>query len=91
MSVTPGGDSLWLKVGIFPTRFECIFSSSPLVWSVFYHLPHSFRVYFLKVDNDKKLGEESVLDSDKDPLLPRLTTLVSSVKLENYTRFECKT
>jgi hypothetical protein len=31
---------------IFPTRFECIFPSSPLVSSVFFHLPHSFRVYF---------------------------------------------
>ncbi len=29
---------------IFSTRFECIFTSSPLVSSVFLHLPHSFRV-----------------------------------------------
>ena len=31
---------------IFSTRFECIFTSSPLVSSVFSHLLHSFRVYF---------------------------------------------
>jgi hypothetical protein len=31
---------------IFFTRFECSFTSSPLVSSVFLHLPHSFRVYF---------------------------------------------
>ncbi len=31
---------------ILPTLFECIFTSSPLVSSVFSHLLHSFRVYF---------------------------------------------
>jgi hypothetical protein len=30
----------------FLPRFECSFSSSPLVSSVVFHLPHSFRVYF---------------------------------------------
>ncbi len=33
---------------IFSTRFECIFTSSPLVSSVFLHLLNSFRVYFFK-------------------------------------------
>ena len=32
--------------GIFATRFECDFSSSPLVSSVVFHLRHSFRVWF---------------------------------------------
>ena len=32
---------------IFYTRFECIFYCSPLVSSVFFTVPHSFRVYFL--------------------------------------------
>ncbi len=32
------------NTGIFSTRFECIFTSSPLVSSVFLHLLHSFRV-----------------------------------------------
>ncbi len=31
---------------IFPTRFECRFTSSPLVSSVVLHLLHSFRVQF---------------------------------------------
>ncbi len=31
---------------IFSTRLECIFTSSPPVWSVFLHLPHPFGVYF---------------------------------------------
>jgi hypothetical protein len=30
---------------IFSTRFECTFTSSPLVSSVLIHLLHSFRVY----------------------------------------------
>ena len=34
---------------IFSTRFECEFTSSPLVSSVVLHLPHSFRVYFLRL------------------------------------------
>ena len=31
---------------VFSTRFECIFTSSPPVSSVFLNLLHSFRVYF---------------------------------------------
>ncbi len=34
---------------IFPTRFECISTSSPLVSSAVLHLPHSFRAYFSPV------------------------------------------
>ncbi len=33
---------------IFPTRFECSFTSSPLVTSVFLHLLDSFRVCLLR-------------------------------------------
>ncbi len=36
----------WLVGYIFSARFECIFSSSPPVSSVFFHLLHSFRVFF---------------------------------------------
>ncbi len=34
------------KSSMFYTRFECSFSSSPLVSSLFSHLLHSLRVYF---------------------------------------------
>jgi hypothetical protein len=34
--------SFRVQVYIFPTRLECIFTSSPLVSSVVLHLPHSF-------------------------------------------------
>ncbi len=49
---TPGGKSqsitkIYGKNLIFSTHFECIYLNSPLVLSVFTHLPHSFRVYLL--------------------------------------------
>ena len=38
--------STTVEVGIFSTRFECSFSSSPLVSSVVSHPLHQFRVQF---------------------------------------------
>ncbi len=36
--------SVFYQVCIFSPRFECVFPSSPLVLSVFFHLLHPFRV-----------------------------------------------
>jgi hypothetical protein len=44
---------------IFPTRFECIFTSSPLISSVVSHLPHSFRVYFYNFSTRFECGFRS--------------------------------
>ncbi len=38
---------------IFSTRFECIFTSSPLVSSVFLRLLHSFRVQILGLEKSQ--------------------------------------
>ena len=38
--------SLRVYFYIFPTRFECSYTSFSLVSSVFLHLSHQFRVYF---------------------------------------------
>ena len=72
---------------IFSTRFECGFTSSPLVSSVFSHLLHSFRVYFSIFSTRFECGFTS------SPLVSSVVFhLLHSFRVWFYvfsTRFEC--
>jgi hypothetical protein len=74
---------------IFSTRFECFFTSSPLVSSVFSLLPHSFRVCFCSTCQDVTAEVKSARGQKKDSLKPiSKNTLETGGEDEKHTRNE---
>ncbi len=81
-------------VNIFSTRFECSFTSSPLVSSVVLHLLHSFRVCFSCVSglSAEALKRSQSLDDLVRSIANKSSSAIETLKAvgENYTRNEWK-
>ncbi len=69
---------------IFPTLFECSFTSSPLVSSVVSHLLHSFRVYFFRLEEEEAaLLKDYVEDKEEEEKWQKLQFTLARVKLHS--------
>ncbi len=77
------------------TRFECVFSSLPLVWSVFLNLLHSFRVCFFTCNNRVSGSTIAVFIfccfcASNESKTFKLSTFRKSSVSWNYTRNESR-